>query len=248
MALEELVREEDEEDEGRRRSIIGAAVLVTVIALLAAWLIWPRTNETPAPSGLKAPEEPGGAAAPAEVGANGCPTMPSGEEIPTTAPPVTWEVFNGAVLPTSREHGPAVVEGAVARCYSHTPTGALIAAVQIDYRALVDPDGGVEVVREQTVPGEGQDALVAVLKERGRPGPAAPGELCQVAGYRFVNYTPAEAVIAVATRCGEKIQLTEDRLQWRDGDWLQVLEPDGSSSPTAAQLPDLNGMTIWSGV
>ena len=250
MALEELVREDEDDygdDERRNRSVLAAAALVTIVALLAAWLIWPRGSESPAP-GVKAPEAPGGAASPKEAGANGCPDMPSGDEVPTTPPPVRWEVFNGAVLPVSDEHGPAVVDGAVARCYAHTPTGALIAAVQIDYRALVDPGGGVEVARKQTVPGEGQEALVTALRERGRPGSAAPGELCQVAGFRFVNYTPEEAVIAIATRCGEKIQLTEDRVQWRNGDWHQVLEPDGSSSPTAAELADLSGMTVWSGV
>lgn len=183
-----------------------------------------------------------------ETNANGCPDMPSGDAIPATAPPVTWEVFHGAVLPVSEDHGPAVVEGAIARCYSHTPIGALIASVQIDYRTLVDPAGGVAVVRAQTVPGDGQDALLAALDERGRPGVAEPGELCQIAGYRFITYTAAEAVIATATDCGENLQLTEGRVQWREGDWQQVLEPDGSSTPTGSVLPDLRGMTVWSGV
>jgi hypothetical protein len=248
--LEELVRDDEdddqEDDKRRRRSIVGAAVFLTVLAVVVAWLIWPKNEQRP--SGVQTPEEPSGGAAPVEAGANGCPAMPSGDEIPVAGPPVTWEVFNGAVLPVSQEHGPRVVDGAIARCYSRTPTGALLAATQIEYRLLVDPEGGIGVVREQTVPGPGRDALVAALRERGRPGPAAPGELCQVAGYRFVAYTPSEAVIAVASACGAKFQLTESRVQWYDGDWRQVLQPDGGSSPTAALLPDLSGMTMWSGV
>jgi hypothetical protein len=250
--LEELVRDhedDDQEDDERRRRSVAAAVFLTVLAVVAAWLIWPTNDEGPAPSsGVEVPEGASEGAAPVEAGANGCPAMPSGDEIPDTGPPVTWEVFNGAVVPVSQEHGPRVVDGAIARCYSRTPTGALIAAVQIDYRALVDPGGGVGVARRQTVPGEGQEALVSALRERGAPGSAEPGELCQVAGFRFVNYTPDEAVMALATRCGDRLQLTEDRVRWRDGDWYQVLEPDGSSSPTAAVLPDLSGMTVWSGV
>jgi hypothetical protein len=248
--LEELVRDDEdndqEEDERRRRSVAAAAVFLTVLAVVAAWLIWPKNEQRP--SEMQRPEEPAGGAAPVEAAANGCPAMPSSDEIPVAGPPVTWEVFNGAVLPVSQEHGPRIVDGAIARCYSRTPTGALLAATQIEYRLLVDPEGGIDVVREQAVPGPGRDALIAALRERGRPGPAAPGELCQVAGYRFVTYTPNEAVIAAASNCRGNFQLTESRVQWYDGDWRQVLEADGDSSPTAAVLPDLSGMTIWSGV
>jgi hypothetical protein len=247
--LEELVRDDedsDQEDDERRRRSVAAAVFLTVLAVVAAWLIWPRNEQRP--SGVQTPEEPSGGAAPVETGANGCPAMPSGDEIPVAGPPVTWEVFNGAVLPASQEHGPAGVDGAIARCYSRTPTGALIAAAQIGFRILVDPDGGVAIAREQTVAGEGQDALVAALRKRGRPTPPQPGELCQIAGYRFVAFSPQEAVIALASDCGDKFQLTESRVQWSDGDWRRVLEPDGSTSPTASVLPDLEGMTLWSGV
>lgn len=242
MALEELVREDEddyEDDERRNRSVLAAAAVVTVIAVVAAWLIWPRGGDTPAT----------GQPDPAPL-ADGCPTMPSNENIPTTAPPVTWEVFNGAVLPVSAEHGPAVVEGPIARCYSHTPTGALIAAVQINVRSLVDPAGGLSVVREQMVPGEGREALAEALRKRGAPGEVSgtPVGFCQVAGYRFVTYTPEEAVVALAADCGQAFQVTELRVQWRGGDWHQVREPDGSSSPTVASARDLRGFTVWRGV
>lgn len=242
MALEELVRDDEEDyedDERRNRSVLAAAALVTVIAALAAWLIWPKGGESPGP----------GEAATAPV-AEGCPTMPSNDDIPTTAPPVTWEVFNGAVLPVSVEHGPAVVEGPIARCYGHTPTGALIAAVQINIRSLVDPTGGLSVVREQMVPGEGREALAEALRKRGAPGEVSgtPAGFCQVAGYRFVTYTPDEAVVALAADCGEVFQVTELRVQRRDGDWHQVREPDGSSSPTVASAQDLRGFVVWRGV
>ena len=242
MALEELVRDDegDYEDEGRRnRSVLLGAAVVTVIALVAAWLIWPKGGDNDAT----------GEAAPAPV-ADGCPPMPSSDEIPTTAPPVTWELFNGAALPASAEDGPAVLEGPIARCYSHTPTGALIAAVQINIRSLVDPAGGLSVVREQMVPGEGREALAEALRKRGAPGEVSgtPVGFCQVAGYRFVTYTPDEAVVALAADCGDVFQVTELRVQWRDGDWHQVREPDGSSSPTVASAQDLRGFAVWRGV
>ena len=141
-----------------------------------------------------------------------------------------------------------VLEGDIARCYSHTPTGALLAAVQIEYRIALARDG-VGVAREQTVPGEGQDRLVAALEQRGWE-PPTPGEICQVAGFRIVTYTEDDAVVSLASRCASSgsLQLTEARMQWTGGDWRRVLAPDGSLSPTASALSDLGGMVEWGGV
>jgi hypothetical protein len=140
-----------------------------------------------------------------------------------------------------------VVDGSVARCYSHTPSGALLASVQIGTRYLLAPDG-VAVVREQIVPGKGQRALIDALEERG-PVEVESGDVCQVAGFRFVHYTPDRAVIARASRCpGDVLQLTEVAVEWRDGDWKVVLDENGSESATTSTLSDLTGMTAWSGV
>jgi hypothetical protein len=160
---------------------------------------------------------------------------------------VAWTIYRGIVVPSSDDHGPTVFEGGVARCYSHTPTGALIASVQIGARAIVAPDG-VTVVREQTVPGTGQAALIAALEDRG-PVEVTSGEICQVAAYRFVTYSPEQAVIARASRCPSgNLQLTQVTVEWRDGDWRLVLLDDGSESAMTSTLSDLSGMTAWSGV
>ncbi len=140
-----------------------------------------------------------------------------------------------------------VVDGDVARCYSHTPAGALIASVQISSRYLLGVDG-VTVVREQAVPGTGQRALIAALEERG-PVEVQSGDVCQVAGYRFVAYTPDRAVIARASRCpGDVLQLSDVAVEGRGGDWRIVLDDKGSESATVSTLADLSGLTAWSGV
>ena len=167
--------------------------------------------------------------------------------MPTSGPEVEWALFRGTAVPSSDTHGPARVIGDVARCYSRTPTGALIAMVQISSRYLVSPDG-VSIAREQTIPGKGQDVLVAALERRGEVE-VQSGDVGQIAAYRFVNFTPDEAVIAVATRGPDGgLQLVELRVRWSEGDWKIVLFDDGSQFSTSSTLTDLTGMNPWSGV
>lgn len=248
-------RSDDGHDDTNNSTLYAALIIVGLVLLLAAWVIWPRSDsdsdtidsdvgaERPAPD----TDTPVGSPEAGERAGN-CPEgMPEGDDIPETAPDVDWQVHWTVALPFSDEHGPAVIDGDIARCYARTPTGALIASAQIDHRVLLAPDGP-EVARVQTVPGVGQDRLVEVLEERGE-AEADPGTLCQVAGYRFVTYSADEAVIASASRCpSSRLQLVEVRLRWVEGDWVMVPEDDGSLTPTVSSLADLSGMVTWGGV
>ena len=239
----------DAPGEGTSWGLWAAAVVVVVVVLLGVWVVWPSGDAGDPDIDVGGPTSTAPSSNDEQPAGEGeCPELPEGDEIPETGPEVDWEIVYGAALPFSEDHGPAVVEGDIARCFSNTPTGALIAAAQIDSRAILARDG-VEVVRDQTVPGPGQDRLVEVLEERGW-GPALPGQLCQTAGFRIVTYSAEEAVFAVASRCPETatLQLTEATLRWVDGDWRSVLQDDGSFSATSSVLSDLSGMTPWGGV
>jgi hypothetical protein len=240
-------------DDWGSSSVVVAGVLLVTILLVAAWLLWPGGDPDGEATAATTPSTTTTESEPKAPGSDehdefGCPVdLPTAGRIPASPPQVAWAIYRGVVVPSSEDHGPTVVEGGVARCYSHTPTGALIASVQIGARYVVAPDG-VTVAREQTVAGKGQDALVAALEERGVVTVTA-GEMCQVAGYRFVTYAPEQAVIARAARCPDgSLQLTQLTLEWHDGDWRIVLLADGSESATASTLSDLSGMTPWSGV
>jgi len=231
-----------------------AAVLLATIALVAVWLVWPTGDDgqgsAAATTTTTEPERPAQRETSGGDGSDeyGCPVdRRTDDRIPSDGPKVEWSIYRGLAVPSSDVHGPMVVEGSVARCYSHTPAGALIASIQIGTRYVVAPDG-VAVVREQTVPGKGQRALMEALEERG-PVEVESGDVCQVAGFRFVVYSPDRAVIARASRCpGDVLQLTEVAVEWRDGDWKVVLDENGSESATTSTLTDLSGMTPWSGV
>lgn len=250
--------------------VLAALIVVGFIALVGLWVVFGSSNgsetATSPPStsptstdGTDRTDDSGGevevpVTAPngerLTPGDGGCPPMPWNDEIPTTAPPATWVSINTVLVPTSTEHGPALFEGThgeMARCFSRTPTGALIAMQQIEIRALVGRDG-VEVSLTQVEPGAGRDIFVAHLEDRGW-GDVTPGTLCQAAGFRITHYSDDEVIADLASRCPSgRLHQSQGRVVWRDGDWRRVIEPDGGFAPFQAGLADLRGFTVWGGI
>lgn len=162
---------------------------------------------------------------------------------------MTWALFQGVVLPSSRTAGPTRVAGPVHAGYAHTPVGALLAAAQVSYRYLISPGGDWrQVVVQQVVPGAGRDVYVqkrATVTTTSVP----PGTYGQLAGFRFVTYSPDTAVIQFVTRFSNgNLQVVTDTVHWLDGDWKLQLQPDGSESPTGQSVSSLGGFVPWSGL
>ncbi|WP_158013636.1 hypothetical protein [Carbonactinospora thermoautotrophica] len=156
-------------------------------------------------------------------------------------------MFHTVAVPSSPTAGPAVVDGDVARCYAHTPTGALLAAWQIGIRYLVADDWRT-VVAQQVMPGPGRDTYVR-LRAQVTANSDQPGQYGQVAGFKFVTYTPQVAVIQLVSRFPTgSLQVITATVVWSDGDWKLQLQPDGSVSPSAQHVPSLAGFVVWGGV
>jgi len=224
-----------------RASLLLAGVFLGLVVLAGLVVVlFGGRHDTPAvPSA--APTAPRGI---------GPPDAQLDQTVPTSPPAgVQWQLYQRVALPYSATAGPRIIDGAVARGYAHTPTGALIAAVQIPARSLLSP--GTEwrqVVQQQVTPGSGRDRYIQLRSQVTTDGPPDP-RLTQIAGFRFVTYTPDIAVIQFASKSNTgQLQITTGTVQWSDGDWKQVLQPDGSLSPTAQIVPDLTGLVAWSGV
>ncbi|SDN13715.1 hypothetical protein SAMN04488074_13616 [Lentzea albidocapillata subsp. violacea] len=177
-------------------------------------------------------------------------SAPEGDQTPpTTTPDTQWDLVNRVAVPRSSAVGPRSVDGPVHSGFARNPVGALFAAKQIDTRKLVTPgEGWRQVVEKQVAPGPGRDSYIAA---RAKVDAEAPDDrLGNTAGFRFVTYTPELAVIQFVTRfpASGKLQVTNLTVQWANGDWKQVLQQDGSSSPTAQPVSDLTGFVAWSGV
>lgn len=167
-----------------------------------------------------------------------------------TAPPVTWQLFAGVPLPYSATAGPRRVDGPVVAGFERSQAGALLAAAHLGTRYLLTPSPGWrEVVARQVLPGPSRDAYVrlrATVDDATDADTSAGGQ-GQPAGFRFLAFTPGVAVVQEAIRFPRSgvLQVTSTTLRWVDGDWRLELQPDGSTSPTAQQVADLDGFVLW---
>lgn len=223
--------------------LLAGGFAVLVVVLLVAVLVLtsgdepeagPQPPAAPAPSG-EAPS----ASSPRDVGPTTVPTSPPEN--------VRWQLYHTVALPFSEQAGPYEAGRSTATGYAHTPTGALLAAAQIPIRKLVAPDWR-SVVEQQIVAGPGREAFTQARAEVSG-AEVTPGQFGQYAGFKFVNYTPDTATIQFVTRfVSGQMQATTITVQWSQGDWKLVLQPDGGDSPTAQPVSDLTGYVAWGGM
>ena len=239
-----------------RRTAPAGIVLAVVVGLLL-WLLATRggghhvasPRTTPTSSVL----EHRASAKPEQVkhtvsSASGCHVAPSSQAVPQYTPQgITWQLYQTVALPYSKKAGPMAVDGGVARCYAHDPLGALLAASQISARYLVAPDWR-RVLQLQVMPGKGRAAYAKLRAKYGGPG-SQPSSVAQLAGFKFITYSPAIAVIDMAMSNGQgSLQAYPVTVVWSGGDWKLQLQPDGSDAPQALPISSLVGFATWSGV
>ena len=163
----------------------------------------------------------------------------------TTAAPakLSWTDWQGARLPVSAVDGPAKVDGDVATGYSHTPQGAVLAAVQDTIRLSLAPDTSwAKVANTLAAPGAGRDtyavnrALVSVT------GPAPAGTAPVVKGFAVRSYTDTRAQVAVAVSQNNALTTATQTVVWDGTDW-RLLLPDPGHQNGATPLASLTGYT-----
>ncbi|MEU1132627.1 hypothetical protein ABZ383_22660 [Streptomyces sp. NPDC005900] len=236
----------------RRPAFMVSASFLLVVVLLAVLVILTTGDGDGADTGAApAPSAPARSATPtADAGA--CPALKDTETaLPDLAPKgVTWELFRTMALPSSKASGPAVTEGDVARCYARTPTGALLAAAQISTRSMLAEDWQ-SVMWRQTY-GDAREELIkersALEKKDPAPDPE-PGELGQLAGFRFVTYSNSLAVIELVTRFNqpEILQASTVTLRWspKADDWQYEIS---RAYAQPKSVDSLAGYVKWGGV
>lgn len=187
---------------------------------------------------------------------DGCGVPPGPQAVPTVAPAgITWTLWRTVALPSSPTAGPLVVKGNTARCFAHSPLGALIAAVQIDMRFhTAETAEWRTVVYEQMVPSRGREKLAAEVEALVKSDPAqaaappAPGSIAQVAGFSFISYTPQTAVIDLVVTDSGRYAVGPVTVSWVGGDWKLDVQPAGTVTGPAQPISSTVGYVAWSGV
>jgi hypothetical protein len=225
----------------------GAVVLTSDPSDAAADATGAAAARPPAARTTGPPSSPAGGDTSAD-GDTSCPELADRHrQVPTAAPEgITWDLYGAVALPSSKASGPAVTGGDVARCYAHTPVGALLATSQISVRYLA-ADDWLKVTRTQTV-GAGRDAYIAQRTAAEETAPADGGGSAhgQIAGFRFVTYNDTTAVIQTVWRFPDgRLQAATTTVLWRDGDW-RLEYPAEPAAPTP--VSSLAGYAEWGGV
>jgi hypothetical protein len=228
----------------------ASALFLLMLLILGGLVLFTSGGDSP-PDAAAAPAPPSsGPGSSASSGSSGdCPALPASAQIPRTAPPADWNLVSTVAVPSSKEAGPAVVDGDVARCFAHSPTGALVAGAQIGTRYAFAADWA-KVVEQQTY-GDGKQLLLdkrRAYEKTAEPIAPVPGELGQFAAFQFVTYSPQTAVLQMVTRFETGVmQVSTVTLRWDTGlgDWLY--EIPSVSAPQKA-VDSLDGYVPWGGL
>lgn len=196
-------------------AVFMAAVIIALVVVLT------MTSRRPS----VAPAVPDAATSGTAVQTGDCPARAGSQEIPTLPiPGVAWESTSyGVMLPYSDTYGPAKVDDSSARCFSHDPAGAVMAASHIAVRGIQDPNTqrARRVIETQVMPGPTRDELIAGLMA----SPSTRGPWPWM-GFRVLSYTDQEAVVMLAqgqAGSDQFVALTYP-VSWQSGDWKVNLE------------------------
>jgi hypothetical protein len=143
---------------------------------------------------------------------------------PKTAPVTQWQNLNGWYLPVTTAYGPGTRSATGAwSCYAHTPTGAVLAAWTIPVRIESAKDFA-SVVRQQTVGGAGQQALLTQGQDHSSAMLPVP------LGFRIDSYSKNAAAVTFHVRQAGAEAACAAGLRWQPGvssDWVLDLQPNG---------------------
>jgi hypothetical protein len=140
-------------------------------------------------------------------------------------------------------------DGGVARCFAHDAEGALIASVRIQQQIEEATASTWPIAAEGLAPGPDSDALSAQMATL-LAQPPAPADtstpFAAVAGFKFLSYSPATAVIELIYRTTSGgLYAASQTMQWIAGDWrIAPLGPSELSSPQTS-VASLLGYVEW---
>lgn len=211
--------------------VLSAWLLAAVVIGGAAALIFAGSGSPPQPAA--------GVPAPMRESSSGCSLPASSQDVSSVqlSPPaiVGWhQVGNMEVPEAPATFGPEHWSGGWFYCYQRSPAGALLAA--IDVWASGTAATASQVARHLAV-----NVTPAALGS----GELPPG--LSLAGYRYMSYTPRQAVIEVVFDVYDRgdVEVTTPMLWVASvGDWRLDIPASGSVESSVVD-PSLAGFVAW---
>lgn len=224
---------------------IGLVALLIVCGGIVAWGAATHRGPTAAADRSATSAAPAGSPAPAVTAPAGRPAEPTDRPADSPAPAdVTWLQVGLGGLPFSPTTGPRQIHGGVPAGFAHTPTGAVLASIQILGRlswSAQTPAAMRAVAASLTLPSA--HALASLTYGP----PTDPAVIPAVAGFQVVTYSPAQAVINVALRFNGALRVMPATMRWTASDWRLAGAPGPLDQTNWAQIGDLTGFVLFSG-
>jgi hypothetical protein len=225
---------EDRSPWSRPSVLLSGALLLTLVLLgIVVSVIGSGGAGRPANTGGAATRP---AAPSAPVSAGGCSLPPGSQMVPSTSPPAAqWGTVGSMQVPQSPAvYGPARSAGPWETCFAHSPSGALLAAMNLWAEGTAVPPS--ELFARLAI---GAPKNLGSNAQLDSSGPV------QFAGYRYDSYTPSGAQVAIVFQGPEgKLLAVVTSMVWRDGDWKYLFPTNGT--PAMQVIPDLTGYVQWS--
>ncbi|PXX53892.1 hypothetical protein DFR70_12613 [Nocardia tenerifensis] len=168
---------------------------------------------------------------------------PADPEWLTAAPQgMSWQRVDGVPLPFTASDGPTRIDGAVAAGYSHTPQGAVVAALQISMRILYSPDYARVLDAQAVLSAADRAKILTARAAQPRLDPAiVQASTVAPAGFKIGDYTGDAATVYYAyPRPSGSYRIARQAVVWRDGDWRYSSD---LIAPALPEAPDLTGFT-----
>ncbi|MEE1782689.1 hypothetical protein PUR71_07100 [Streptomyces sp. SP17BM10] len=244
---------------------IASGTFLGCVALLGSWIALDGKDEQTTADGTAAPVtsaptstpgggagSPGGASTASPSASAPCPQLPDNNQAPLTISntfakkELTWKDFHGYRLPESPSSGPAVHSGDVARCYAHSPRGAVLALAQTSIRSS-NADNWRAAIDQLVAPGPERDSyLQFVTAARVNPSQPTPGSatIGEYAAYQVNSYTNDTAVVTFAIEfpIGGAYRTVVLTAVWDGTDWKQKMTPLGQQSSAVGQQQTITTM------
>jgi hypothetical protein len=185
--------------------------------------------------------------------AGGCHNKNPNQAIPRLAAPVavSWQFEGKMLIPIQAANGPAATSpNGVRSCFSHSPTGAVLAAMVV-LGQLQNPEVSLAALRSRVYPGPGRDAAIAEAGKTSRTPSTVAGDI-QFAGFKVLDYPPNATrtiIQVVADLNGKAYGAMPITMRWYRDDWYVELQTDGSFNGSLEPdiLNSLSGYVRFSG-
>jgi hypothetical protein len=225
----------------------ASAIFLLLILAAGTWVVVSgdpnRTDVQNQPATRSAPSSPSAAPSARPATGDSCPQLAAEDQAaPVTAPRAEWRLVGRVQAPVSVDHGPVFDADDMPRCYSRTPTGALMAAA--NFLALTtDPIGVDTAIRVLTAETLGRGVLLDLL-EQNPTAVTGTGTTFQIAGFTFLTIGMDATAVSVVVRADNGgMAAVPITLVWEDDTWLVQLPDDGNIAGRASQVGALTGFT-----